>query len=118
MEGHSDHGKSASSEQEDPILRSAKLCLGNRPSNTIMYSQLTPRILGSLIALYEHKVFVEGVLLNINSFDQWGVELGKAIMNEILPDLEESSVNQDNFKKNMDSSTKGLIQFFHNKKSS
>ncbi len=56
-----------------------KLFPGNRPSNSIMYRKLTPRTLGSLIALYEHKIFVQGIIWNINSFDQWGVELGKQL---------------------------------------
>jgi len=54
-----------------------KVFEGNRPSSTFLYKKMTPRILGQLIALYEHKVFVQGVVWNINSFDQWGVELGK-----------------------------------------
>jgi glucose-6-phosphate isomerase len=61
---------------------------GNRPTNTILASELTPRVLGELIALYEHKVFVQGVIWNIDSFDQWGVELGKALADRILPELE------------------------------
>jgi glucose-6-phosphate isomerase len=61
---------------------------GNRPSNTILFRKLTPRVLGSLIALYEHKIFVQGVIWNIFSFDQWGVELGKQLAGKILPELE------------------------------
>ncbi len=61
---------------------------GNRPTSLILLDRLTPQALGALIALYEHKVFVEGVLWGINSFDQWGVELGKALANRILPELE------------------------------
>jgi glucose-6-phosphate isomerase len=60
---------------------------GNRPTNTIMAEQLTPRVLGQLIALYEHKIFTQGIIWNIHSFDQWGVELGKALANRILPEL-------------------------------
>jgi glucose-6-phosphate isomerase len=60
---------------------------GNRPSNVLMADRLTPRLLGSLVALYEHAVFTQGVVWNINSFDQWGVELGKALANRILPEL-------------------------------
>jgi glucose-6-phosphate isomerase len=61
---------------------------GNRPSTTLVYPQLTPFVLGQIIALYEHRVFVEGVMLGINSFDQWGVELGKELATAIAPVLE------------------------------
>jgi glucose-6-phosphate isomerase len=61
---------------------------GNRPTNTILAPQLTPRVLGELVATYEHKVFTQGVIWNVNSFDQWGVELGKALANRIVPELE------------------------------
>jgi glucose-6-phosphate isomerase len=61
---------------------------GNRPSNTILVEQLTPEILGKLVALYEHSVFTQGTIWNINSFDQWGVELGKALAQRIIPELE------------------------------
>ena len=61
---------------------------GNRPTNTILMEKLTPETLGKLIALYEHKVFVQGTIWNINSFDQWGVELGKVLANRIIPELE------------------------------
>jgi glucose-6-phosphate isomerase len=60
---------------------------GNRPSNTLLLERLTPASLGALVALYEHKVFVQGSLWNLNSFDQWGVELGKALAKRILPEL-------------------------------
>ena len=60
---------------------------GNRPSTTLAYPKLTPEILGNIIALYEHRVFVEGVILGINSFDQWGVELGKELANALAPVL-------------------------------
>ncbi|TMV84544.1 glucose-6-phosphate isomerase, partial [Thioclava sp. BHET1] len=61
---------------------------GNRPSTTLVYPKLTPFVLGQIIALYEHRVFVEGVILGINSFDQWGVELGKELANALTPILE------------------------------
>ena len=61
---------------------------GNRPSNTILAERLTPTTLGKLVALYEHGVFTQGVIWNINSFDQWGVELGKALAQQIIPELE------------------------------
>ena len=64
-----------------------KVFPGNRPSNTLLFSKLTPEMLGKLVALYEHKVFVQGVIWNINSFDQWGVELGKQLAKAIWPDL-------------------------------
>jgi len=64
---------------------------GNRPTNTILTERLTPETLGKLIALYEHKVFVQGTIWNINSFDQWGVELGKVLANRIIPELESAS---------------------------
>jgi glucose-6-phosphate isomerase len=64
-----------------------KIFEGNRPSNSILFKQLTPHTLGSLIALYEHKIFVQGIIWNINSFDQWGVELGKQLAKKILPEL-------------------------------
>jgi len=64
---------------------------GNRPTNTILTERLTPETLGKLIALYEHKVFVQGTIWNINSFDQWGVELGKVLANRIIPELESTS---------------------------
>jgi glucose-6-phosphate isomerase len=61
---------------------------GNRPTNTLLVSALTPTTLGQLVALYEHKVFTQGTIWHINSFDQWGVELGKALANRIVPELE------------------------------
>ena len=78
---------------------------GNRPTNTIMMEKLTPESLGKLIALYEHKVFVQGTIWNINSFDQWGVELGKVLANRIIPELE--STAEPDLKH--DSSTNALI---------
>jgi glucose-6-phosphate isomerase len=70
---------------------------GNRPSTTLVYDQLTPFVLGQIVALYEHRVFVEGVILGINSFDQWGVELGKELALKLLPILEgrESAEGKD-----------------------
>lgn len=81
-----------------------KVFEGNRPTNSILVKELTPYTLGSLIAMYEHKIFVQGVIWNINSFDQWGVELGKKLAGEILPELsgEENITSHD-------SSTNGLI---------
>jgi glucose-6-phosphate isomerase len=82
---------------------------GNRPSTSILVRQITPRTLGSLIALYEHKIFVQGVLWNVFSFDQWGVELGKQLAQTILPEL-----SHDRPVENHDSSTTGLIAAYKN----
>lgn len=80
---------------------------GNRPTTSIMFDRLTPRTLGRLIALYEHKIFVQGVIWHINSFDQWGVELGKQLASAILPELEQTGTVSDH-----DSSTNGLINHY------
>jgi glucose-6-phosphate isomerase len=85
---------------------------GNRPSNTILADALTPEILGTLVALYEHSVFTQGVIWNINSFDQWGVELGKALAQRIIPELENSTEP----KLNHDSSTNNLIRRYREMK--
>lgn len=82
-----------------------KVFPGNRPSNTLIFPKLTPEMLGQLVALYEHKVFVQGVIWNINSFDQWGVELGKQLAKAILPDLQQDSEISVH-----DSSTTSLIK--------
>ena len=79
---------------------------GNQPSSTLLLESLAPRVLGSLIALYEHKVFVQGVIWGVNSFDQWGVELGKAVANRILPAIYDSELA-----KTLDVSTQGLLSF-------
>ena len=81
-----------------------KVFAGNQPTNSILFQKLTPRTLGSLIALYEHKIFAQGILWNINSFDQWGVELGKQLAKAILPELKGSAAVTSH-----DSSTNGLI---------
>lgn len=80
---------------------------GNRPSNSILFKKLSPRTLGSLIAMYEHKIFVQGVIWNIYSFDQWGVELGKVLAKKILPELSK----QEEIKTH-DASTNGLINYW------
>ena len=77
---------------------------GNRPSVTLMYDCLDPRTLGKIIALYEHRVFVEGVIWGLNSFDQWGVELGKVLANKMLPLIEGTEVSEGK-----DGSTRGLL---------
>jgi len=84
-----------------------KVFEGNRPTNSILLKKITPRSLGSLIALYEHKIFVQGVIWNIFSFDQWGVELGKQLANAILPELQ-----GDKDVTNHDASTNGLIKTY------
>ncbi len=83
-----------------------KVFEGNKPTNTILIDKLTPKSLGALIALYEHKIFVQGVVWNIFSFDQWGVELGKQLAKNILNDIENSTIG------NHDSSTMHLLQYF------
>ena len=88
-----------------------RACAGNRPSNTILADELTPEALGRLIALYEHKVFVQGVIWNIFSFDQWGVELGKSLARKILPRLKgQAAPGPDE-----DSSTRRLIDYCRKK---
>jgi glucose-6-phosphate isomerase len=83
-------------------------CDGNRPSNMIVLDRLDPSALGQLVALYEHKVFVAGVIWGINPFDQWGVELGKELATTILPALKGKSKKRH--KPARDSSTAGLIR--------
>ena len=85
-----------------------KMFPGNRPSNTLIYPKLTPEILGSLVALYEHKVFVQGTVWNVNSYDQWGVELGKQLAKALLPKVVGTATNTGN-----DASTKGLLAHYH-----
>jgi glucose-6-phosphate isomerase len=80
---------------------------GNRPTNSILLKKITPRSLGSLIAMYEHKIFVQGIIWNIFSFDQWGVELGKQLAGRILPEL-----SSDTDISSHDSSTNGLINAY------
>jgi glucose-6-phosphate isomerase len=86
---------------------------GNRPTNSILFRKLTPRTLGSLIAMYEHKIFVQGVIWNIFSFDQWGVELGKQLAKKILPELFDKNKVSSH-----DSSTNGLVNTFKRLKDS
>lgn len=86
-----------------------KVHKGNRPTNTILLKSISPRTLGSLIALYEHKIFVQGIILQICSFDQWGVELGKGLANTINQELNSNVKNPSH-----DSSTLGLIEYFKN----
>jgi glucose-6-phosphate isomerase len=85
---------------------------GNRPSNMILIDRLTPAVLGKLVALYEHSVFTQGTIWQINSFDQWGVELGKALAQRIIPELESPSDPELNH----DSSTNNLIRRYRQAK--
>ncbi|MCG6969180.1 MAG: glucose-6-phosphate isomerase [Gammaproteobacteria bacterium] len=84
-----------------------KVFAGNKPSNSLFVEKITPKNLGALIALYEHKIFTQGVIWNINSFDQWGVELGKQLAKAILPELQDNQPVDSH-----DSSTNGLINFY------
>ncbi len=95
------------SESDIDALAPFKVFEGNRPTNSILYKKLTPKVLGSLIAMYEHKIFVQGVIWNIYSFDQWGVELGKVLAKKILPEL-----NGTEEVSSHDSSTNGLINAY------
>ncbi|MDD2984823.1 glucose-6-phosphate isomerase [Flavobacterium sp.] len=96
--------------EQAAFLMPFKVFSGNRPTNTFLIKQLTPETLGSLIALYEHKIFVQGVIWNIFSYDQWGVELGKQLANSILDEI-----NSGNIKKHDSSTTFLLTQFLNQK---
>ncbi|NOQ90542.1 MAG: glucose-6-phosphate isomerase [Gammaproteobacteria bacterium] len=84
-----------------------KIFPGNRPTSTFLFNSLNPATLGSIIALYEHKIFVQGIIWNINSFDQWGVELGKQLASGILQELDDNKLSDTH-----DSSTNGLINYY------
>jgi len=99
--------KSGMAAADIDALAEFKTFAGNNPTNSILFKQLTPKTLGSLLAMYEHKIFTQGIIWNIFSFDQWGVELGKQLANQILPEL-----NDDLTVDNHDSSTNGLINTF------
>ena len=99
--------KQGMNEEEISVHLPYRVFSGNRPSNSILFKMLTPRTLGSLIAMYEHKIFVQGVIWNIFSFDQWGVELGKVLAKKILPELSTPGEVLSH-----DSSTNGLINYF------
>lgn len=104
------NGKTEAELQQEGVketLLPFKVFTGNRPTNSFLVKQLTPFVLGELIALYEHKIFVQGVIWNIYSFDQWGVELGKQLANKILPELESDAPVATH-----DSSTNGLINAY------
>ena len=90
-----------------------RVCEGNRPSNTLLLDSLTPAALGKLVALYEHSVFTQGTIWQIDSFDQWGVELGKVLAQRIVPQLESA----EEPKLEHDSSTNALIRYYRKLKS-
>jgi glucose-6-phosphate isomerase len=94
------------SKEKAAFLLPFKVFAGNKPTNTFLIEKLTPKTLGSLIALYEHKIFVQGIIWNIFSYDQWGVELGKQLANSILGEINSGSVNKH------DSSTEFLLSHF------
>jgi len=94
-------------EEEVQRLAPSKVFPGNRPTNSFLFEKLTPKTLGKLIALYEHKIFVQGIIWNINSFDQMGVELGKQLASAILPELADDQPVSSH-----DSSTNGLINYY------
>src|SRR5690606_4926764 len=96
--------RSGMDEERIAALLPHKVFPGNRPSTTILFDRLDPRTLGSVLALYEHRIFVQGVIWGVNSFDQWGVELGKQLAARILPELEEGAPIGEH-----DSSTRALI---------
>jgi glucose-6-phosphate isomerase len=104
------NGKSKKELQEEKVPESLipfKEFDGNKPTNSFLITKITPFTLGEMIALYEHKIFVQGVIWNIYSFDQWGVELGKQLAKKILPELQ----NHEKITAH-DSSTNGLINMF------
>ena len=88
------------------FLKPFKVFGGNKPTNTLLIQKLTPESLGELVALYEHKIFVQGVIWNVFSYDQWGVELGKQLANSILSEIESKQVKEH------DSSTSFLLKYF------
>jgi len=101
--------KAGKKEEEIKKLLAFKVFNGNKPTNSFLVNKITPFTLGQLIALYEHKIFVQGVIWNIFSFDQWGVELGKQLANKILPELNNKEIVTCH-----DSSTNGLINWYKN----
>jgi glucose-6-phosphate isomerase len=96
-------------EEQLAALLPHKVFPGNKPTNTLLFDRLDPHTLGMLIALYEQKVFVQGIIWNINSFDQWGVELGKQLASKILPELSGQPAQSEH-----DASTSSLIAYYRN----
>ena len=104
MDQELDAKKMSSAEKEK--LVPFKVFEGNKPTTTILIDKLTPNSLGKLIALYEHEIFVQGIIWNIYSYDQWGVELGKQLASNILKEIEQNAVESH------DSSTSKLLKFY------
>jgi glucose-6-phosphate isomerase len=102
--------KAGLSQADIKFLAPYKVFEGNRPTNSILMDNLTPKTLGALIALYEHKIFAQGIMWRINSFDQWGVELGKVLANVILPELKGEADNKH------DASMESLIKIYRQKR--
>ena len=103
--------KLGKSDEEVEFLAPHKVFEGNKPSNSIMVKKIDPRTLGALIAMYEHKIFTQGIIWNVNSYDQWGVELGKQLANKILPELKKGEESPD-IELNHDSSTNALVRWY------
>lgn len=103
--------KELNAENTPKELMKPKTFLGNRPTTSILAQKITPATLGALIVYYEHLTFTEGAVWNINSFDQWGVELGKSLAKKILGELDEPTLDPSNH----DSSTSGLMAAFKEK---
>ena len=99
--------KSGASKEDIEMLAPHKVFEGNKPTNSILLDELTPKTLGALIAMYEHKIFVQGIIWQVNSYDQWGVELGKKLANVILPELKGEKTNAHNC------STASLIKHYN-----
>ena len=99
--------KSGLNASDVEALVNHKVFEGNRPTNSIFFKKSTPFTLGALVAMYEHKIYTQSVIWQINAFDQWGVELGKQLANAILPELNDASTVSGH-----DSSTNGLINFY------
>jgi glucose-6-phosphate isomerase len=113
-EALAESASSSLSESEKDILAKQKVIPGNRPSNTLFFDKATPKVIGALIALYEHKVFVQGQIWGVNSFDQWGVELGKLLGDKVHAALSEEAVSDATTY--FDASTMGLINAFRSMK--
>jgi glucose-6-phosphate isomerase len=95
------------SDSDIAALLPHKVFAGNRPTNSIFFHKLTPATLGSIIAMYEHKIYVQSIIWDLNAFDQWGVELGKQLANLILPELKATIAISSH-----DSSTNGLVNYY------
>ena len=106
-QAHEELTAAGMSEEQIASLLPYKVFPGNRPTNTFLFFTLDPKTLGTLVALYEHKIFVQGVLWNINSFDQWGVELGKVLAKNILGEINEGKPVAAH-----DASTNGLVNYY------